>query len=394
MSRSRLAARHDDIVRWVAEGDSGATIALKLDENPKPVTEYIRRHCAADKPAAAPVRKLTDAVDQLDIVTAERDELRAALRRDRKTVVADERIVNAFLAAVANQPMRELPISPHRPIRTDNHAHHRALLMLSDFHGGEQVDREVINGLNSYDWDVMEARVEQVLAGVESHLKRMPALTGLDVGLLGDMCSGANHEEIKETNQFGMADQAIKMAYLQAEILGRLANLVPDLKVFAVEGNHPRLEKKPAAKNPHNNMDYVAAVFTREMVQRLPNLSAFEIGRGSLIWEIAGRKAYVFHGDGVKSSMPGVPWGGIMRRTNTLSASYPFNIDHFLFGHWHQANVVQGGRIIGNGSLKGCDEWTLKNFGGGEPPCQLLLNFDERAGRLTDVRYITPTAGL
>jgi hypothetical protein len=328
-----------------------------------------------------------------DVLQAENAELRQALTRHRKAAVADERLMLAMEGAIDRIRWRPLPLpekAPKRPSR----AHHRALLMLSDFHGGERVDRQVVNDLNEYDWEIQLARVEEVLKGVESHMRKMPALSGLDVGFIGDMCSGANHEEIKETNQFGMAEQGVKIAYLQAEILSRLAALAPDVRVFAVEGNHPRFERKPAAKNPHENMDWVAACFTREIVKRVGNISSFEIGRGSLLHTVAGRRCYVFHGDGVRSSMPGVPWGGIMRRTNTLQASYPFPIDHFLFGHWHQANVVQGGRIIGNGSLKGCDEWTLKNFGGGERPCQLLVTFDERAQRMTDVRYITPTAGL
>lgn len=393
MSRSRLTPYKDAIAEAVAAGTSGESLARTYDVSPSTMRTFIAKNLGLDRRLKA-VTPEHDGPTREELRDAEVRELRSALKKRKNVAVADERLLIAMQAAIAGQPVRTLPVPLFDKFVSSKGAHHRALLMLSDFHGGEVVDGQVVNGLNTYDWETMEERVDETLNAVESHMKRMPELTGLDVGFLGDMCSGANHEEIKETNQYGMAEQAIKMAYLQADILGRLSNLVPDLKVFAVEGNHPRLEKKPAAKNPHENMDWVAATFTKEMVQKLPNLSSFEIGRGSLLHKIAGRTCYVFHGDGVRSSMPGVPWGGIMRRTNTLQASYPFQIDHFLFGHWHQANVVQGGRIIGNGSLKGCDEWTLKNFGGGEPPCQLLLNFDERAQRMTDVRYLTPRAGL
>lgn len=391
MGRSSLDAHKAAIVEALAAGTSQRNIAMTYGVARTTVRDFIAKH-KLERPAA-PAAVEHDGPSREELLTTELRELRAALSKRQKQSVADERLLLAFERALEEQPVRELP-APTQVLKRPGDAHHRAVLLLSDFHGGERVDSRVLNGLNEYDWEIMEARVEELLRGVESHLRRMPKLTGLDVGFLGDMCSGANHEEIKETNQYGMAEQAIKLGYLQADILGRLSALVPNLQVFAVEGNHPRLEKKPAAKNPHNNMDYVAAVFTREIVKRLPNVSSFEIGRGSLIHRVAGRTAYVFHGDGIRSSMPGVPWGGVMRRTNALQASYPFTIDHFWYGHFHQANVVQGGRIIGNGSLKGCDEWTLKNFGGGDRPTQLMLTFDERRERMTDVRYLTPTAGL
>ena len=66
--------------------------------------------------------------------------------------------------------------------------------------------------------------------------------------------------------------------------------------------------------------------------------------------------------------MVGVPWGGVMRRTNSIQASHARHIDHFICGHYHQANVVDGGRILMNGSVKGVDEWVLKKFGGGQAP--------------------------
>lgn len=390
MAASKLLPHKDAIAEALTAGTSGENLARTYGVAPSTMRTFIAQQKLT---RAAQTTTATEGPSREDILAAENGELRAALRSRKKTAVADERLLLAMQSAIDAVPPRPLPVPERRPKRVGD-AHHRQVLLLSDFHGGEVVDRDVLNGLNEYDWEIMEARVEEVLLGVEKHMAKSPPLTGLDVGFLGDMCSGANHDEIKETNRYGMAEQAIKLGYLQAEILGRLAGLVPDLRVFAVEGNHPRLEKAPAAKNPQNNMDYVAAVFTAEMAKRLPNLSKFEVGRGSLIWEIAGRKAYVFHGDGIRSSMPGVPWGGVMRRTNALQASYPYRLDHFWYGHFHQANVVQGGRIIGNGALKGMDEWTKKNFGGGDPPCQLMLTFDERAQRMTDVRYITPTAGL
>lgn len=88
--------------------------------------------------------------------------------------------------------------------------------------------------------------------------------------------------------------------------------------------------------------------------------------------------------------MPGVPWGGVMRRAAALSTQYGSKgmpLDHLMVGHFHQANIVDQGRVVMNGSVKGIDEYSLKAFGGGGEPQQLLLTFHPKNG-LTDISYI------
>jgi hypothetical protein len=103
-------------------------------------------------------------------------------------------------------------------------------------------------------------------------------------------------------------------------------------------------------------------------------------------------RAMLWHGDGVRSSMPGVPWGGVLRRVAALQNQYTtagMPIDIFCNGHFHTANVVEGsaGRVAMNGSVKGVDEYSLKAFGSGAPARQVLLCFHPRHG-LTDVSFI------
>lgn len=64
-------------------------------------------------------------------------------------------------------------------------------------------------------------------------------------------------------------------------------------------------------------------------------------------------------------------------------------LDGFALGHFHQANAVSG-PIWMNGSVKGADEYSLKNFGSSDPPEQLLLTFDPDKQRRTDVSTINP----
>jgi hypothetical protein len=341
---------------------------------------------------AAFASEVEDVVSRTDILEEENRELRSALGKQRKESVGAERVIQAIEQALTSvePPKRRVP----RPLpAAPKGAHHRQLVCLSDFHGGEVVDPEVVQGLNEYDWQIMEDRCQEVVTSLLSHKLRSPNLTGIDVAFIGDMCSGSNHLELAVSNEFPLAEQGVKMGALMGQIVEQLVPHYENIRVISVEGNHPRLNKAPAAKNPQDNMDWVAASFAKQYLKAYPTVE-MTIGRGSMLHQIAGRNVYVFHGDGIRSSMPGVPWGGVMRRVNQLQATMPKHIDHFLLGHFHQANLVSAGRIIGNGSLKGADEWVLKNFGSGDPPAQWLLTFDEKRSRMTDARLITPTAGL
>jgi hypothetical protein len=221
-----------------------------------------------------------------------------------------------------------------------------------------------------------------------------PELTGLDLWMLGDMVSGDIHEELTATNQFPVAEQAVKTGKLLGEFVARLAPHYPDLHISAISGNHARTKKPHASKQVFDSWDWTAYQLAEGLTSAAGNVT-WDIPRaGTIVREIAGLKFLLFHGDGIRSSMPGVPAGGVTRRTNELRKQYAqqgIHLDGFACGHFHSANMWAGNVFI-NGSLIGTNEFGLKNFGGGEAPKQILLTFDERKHRITDVGFITPLA--
>ena len=401
--RASVCDKHATAIRgYVLEGHTLTEAASMIGVHRATLVNYARREGITFQPGTGhggtPTARSkptpTGEVSREEILEVQLKELRAAVSKDRRATVAQERIIQAVEQALSTVEPPTVVVAAADSPSSDLYGHHRQLLMLSDFHGGEVVNRQAVNGLNEYDWDIMLARVDEVIESMASFKKYAPQLSGLDVVFIGDMCSGDNHEELARTNAYPLAEQGVKMGYVKANILRRLAPHYQNIRSLSVEGNHPRLVVKPAAKQAHNNMDWVAAIIAKEATQDIENLS-MKVGSGSEFWEIAGRLCYVWHGDGIMNNMPGVPWGGVSRRTDQIQSSFPdVRIDHFLFGHYHQSNVVRGGRLLGNGALKGTDEWCQKRFGGGDKPTQLLLTFDEKRSRMTSVDYITPTAGL
>lgn len=389
---SKLDQHESDVRGMHAVGHTNLYIAGKLGVGEATVRRYLKKlGLETNRPTAQPVEVVeVSREEQLD---QENRELRSRLAAQRKQTVREERVTSAIEQAVLSVRPARTKLTVSRP-KPDKKARHRHLLVLSDWHGGERVEREQVNGLNSYSWDIMLQRVDEVIDATLSHKEHSPSLTGLDVLLVGDMCSGSNHEELAVTNEFPLAEQGVRVGHVIADTIERLAPHYGNVRVGSVVGNHPRLVKKPAAKNVHDNMDWVASLIAKERLRHVENVDV-TVGGHALFWEIAGLTLYVWHGDGIRSSMPGVPWGGVMRRTNEIRRAHSDRrIDGWVYGHFHQCNVMADLGLFGNGALKGTDEYSLKAFGGGSKPSQLLLEFDEKRSRLAAAKMITPTAGL
>lgn len=389
-----MKEHHDLIVARLAEGKSGRAIARELGRDHTIVNDYINRAGLQRKaPAAVGDQTLDGAIDRAEMLQAELREARHALTKGRKADVFNERLLAALGEAMSQVAPPVVRVEPVPLTDRVDGAHHRQLVLLSDWHGGESVSRQQVNGLNEYDWEIMEARVDEVITSLLKYKRRSPELTGLDIGFLGDMTSGTIHEEIARSNVATAAEQAVRMGYLMGKTVERLVPHYPELRVFGLPGNHGRLNKAPAAKHVGDNLDTIAYHVAKLylMGYEIP----FDISESNIHFhEIAGLRGCFFHGDGIKSSMVGVPQGGVLRRAAALHGQFKERIDFFALGHFHEATWYRDRQVFINGALKGADEWCLKNFGSGNPPSQTLLTFDEKRSRFVGAQSIDPTAGL
>lgn len=324
-----------------------------------------------------------------EILEAEVKDLRRRTSRTRSVDIQAERVLQEIAATL--RPAEPVYVPP-APSHVGAKSHVQALV-LSDLHCGEVVAPEAVNGLNEFNWDVLVERMAQIEKSLLSFLHARPwPIDELQIWLLGDNLSGNIHEELAETNEFPVAEQAWRVGILIAQFIERLVPHYPRIVVNGVSGNHPRIGKPHSSKQVFDNFDWLsyklidAHLTNYESVECSFPMSAFKVV------EIAGLRGLLWHGDGVRSSMPGVPWGGVMRRWNELSKQYAqagIYLDFLAVGHFHQANIVQS-KIFMNGSVIGLNEYGLKNFGSGERPTQLLLTFQPSKKRLTDVSYINP----
>lgn len=326
-------------------------------------------------------------VDETEILRQENAELKAALRKDRKHHVYDERVARAVENACAVKQPRFRPAQ----VAPSGKTPHEFALLFSDLHAGEIVSREETGGLNFYNWDVMLERLNVLREGIVSYQQNRPyPVEKLNIWALGDMLSGNIHAELEATNEIPLAEATVQLGLDMAVWVESLTEFFPQVTFDGVVGNHPRAHKKPWAKQGYDNADWTAYHVMATALKRNPAIKVTIPKATQHRVPIAGKHALLWHGDGVRSSMPGVPWGGVMRRVAALSNQYASAaqpVDYFACGHFHQANAVEAGRVLMNGSIKGVDEYSLKAFGGGQGPKQMLATFHPHRG-LTDVSII------
>lgn len=372
----------------IAAGASQRVIAEKYGAARSTVRDFLKLHGLSTSPPATQVPVGT--VTREEQLEAEVRELRSEARKNRSADVQAERLLDVVRSTV--KPALDVYDAPP-PSEEPAHAHTQVLL-LSDLHAGEVVNAEEINGMNSYDWETLaDERIPNIHRALRSYKDHRPyPIDELQVWMLGDMVGGDLHDELARTNDFPAAEQCFKTGMLLGQFIEELVYEYPRIVIHTVNGNHGRLPKKPAAKQVFNNFDWLAYQIAAQYTRNYESVT-WNIARGNqTLADVAGQTVLLFHGDGIRSTMPGVPWGGVMRRTNEIKKQYAERgvyLDGFALGHFHQANAVSG-PIWMNGSVKGPDEWVLKNFGYAEVPTQLLLTFDPEHARRTDVSYINP----
>lgn len=352
------------------------------------------RAARAAERAVAPSAPLPDEeVSREEKLEQRVKELEAAVRKVRQEAVRDERVIDAISDIVPKVSVRYSPdvIPKHTDRELDDH---EMVLLFSDTHAGETVSAEETLGMNEYDWDIMLRRMGKIQKSVLDFQENRPyRIPKLHVWELGDMLSGDIHEELKTTNDRPMAEATVQMGLDTAAWLKGFAPYFDEIDVAGVPGNHPRATKKPSAKEAHNNGDWIAYKI-QELALRDDDQFTFNFPRSAYATvTVADQwRCLLMHGDGIRSTMPGVPWGGVVRRITVLQQQFARAkqpLDYIALGHFHTANAIEGvgTKTFLNGSVKGVDEYSLRQFGSGRPPMQLLLTFHKKWG-VTDVSYI------
>jgi hypothetical protein len=251
-------------------------------------------------------------------------------------------------------------------------------LFASDWHWGEIVDPNQINGVNEYNIAIAQDRAKAMIEKAVDLLKNHVAHSkypGIVFVLGGDMVSGDIHEELVATNEMEIMPTVIDLFGVLTWCITTLADEFGQVFVPCVSGNHGRNTHKIRAKGRNfTSFDWLLYQFLAKRFESDKRVT-FHIPDGSdAYYSIYGHKYLLTHGDQFRGG-DGVigALGPIIRgdhRKRSRNAQIDMEYDTMLLGHWHQ--LIQLERLIVNGSLKGYDEYAYANNFGFEPPRQAL----------------------
>lgn len=257
------------------------------------------------------------------------------------------------------------------------------VVLASDWHLEELVDPRTVNGLNAFNLETAEQRIEtffQATVRLTRLLQQDVKIETAIVGLLGDFISGDIHEEIAEVCQLPPTEAIV---FAQSKLIGGIEFLLEHTKLElhfqCHSGNHGRTTKTTrfATENGHS-LEYLlyrhlAAYFRSE--ERV----SFEVAEGPHSYAtVYGKRLRFQHGHMIKYN-GGV--GGIYIPTNKAIAQWNKgqHADLDLFGHFHQQ--VDGNEFMCNGSLIGYNSFAMSIKAPFDEPKQTLLMIDAKRGR-------------
>jgi hypothetical protein len=239
----------------------------------------------------------------------------------------------------------------------------------SDWHAGEIVRPEEIDGLNEFNKKICRERIGKLVDTTvelcKKHMGNDIKYPGIVCGLGGDMISGDIHEELTETNE---EPTPATLLWLQDDIAAGLTHFADKFgRVFVpcVVGNHGRTTRKPRAK--HRAFTSYEWSLYQQLARHFKNDDRFTfcIPDGPDIkFEVLGNSFLLTHGDslGTKGG-DGIigAIGPIARGTfkiNRNEANIGRSPGILLCGHWHTYIPAGAGNPFAvNGALKGYDEY-------------------------------------
>ena len=312
-----------------------------------------------------------------------------SMRRQLRDAQAGETLQKWAKAIVLGIDERASKIAPARWLREHISTPSGAgipTLFLSDLHWGEVVRAEEIGGVNFYDMEEAQRRLQSTVQKscvlLRDHV--VGDYPGIVLCLGGDMISGSIHEELEQTNDGTVAEQMLNLFENLQTTIQVLAEEFGRVHVPAVTGNHGRMNRKWQAKQrAHLSYEWLMYQFLQRAFADDARVS-FQIPDGpDADYDLLGTRYRLTHGDTFRSG-DGVigPIGPVTRGTlkrGRMAAAMGAPFDMLLLGHWH--TLTWGANFIINGSLKGFDEYAMTLSVTPEPAAQALWLTTENHGR-------------
>lgn len=284
-----------------------------------------------------------------------------------------------------------------------------ALLHLSDWHVGEEVNPLAVNGVNEYNEQVCLNRLDTTFNVFIAYCKKFN-ITNCHLLLNGDNISGGIHEELTRNSWLNEVEQIF---FFQKYIIKKMeyfSQFFNRIDISCIVGNHSRiLQGKPYYKDKVKlNFEYILgkniqAYFELLQEKKLNNKIFVDVPEGAFkILKINNTKFLATHGDILTGAggggFAGIPFYSICQSSaklygvlHQIDIDSDTKFDHCIVGHLHTTAKIplfNGGFCYVNGCGIGTNEFSLVKMKSVAKLSQLMLIIDKN-GRIELEKDIT-----
>ena len=304
-----------------------------------------------------------------------------------------ERIINSddYKQFIKSKEISELPFEKYTfDVKVKECGSKYAIALFSDAHIEETVHPDTVLGLNEYNIEIAEERIQKYFVNLVKALNE-DKVENLVFASLGDTISSFIHDELMQNNSLTPIEATFKaqsLIYNGLEYVVKNSS-VKHIKFIGIVGNHGRTTKKIQHSNGYA-MSYEWLMYKNiEKQIQLTNLPIeVEIPNSEMaILQTSDGKKYMFmHGFQIKTSGVSTVCG-IYPALNRLSLKLDrnFHQDKIYIGHFHSCISIPNATV--NGSIIGFNAYSLSNGFHYEEPAQMYELFDENGLILTRKIY-------
>ena len=282
------------------------------------------------------------------------NEYRALIRKDARIDMMKDLIKES----VSTLPKLDF----EKEVSYDSNPEVEGVLLLSDFHIGDQVD----NFYNKYNIEIARRRVNEVVCKTIEYCQNL-GVTRLNVLNLGDLIENDLHVTGRIIQEVDAVQQTMIAAEVLSEALVQLAEAIPDVVYRSCLDNHSRyIMDYKAAKDEESLVKLIDWYLQERLKNTDIEFAADELDRHIGLFTLINGDKFVFaHGHEVSVNLC----------IQTYTAATHSYIKYVAVGHWHSTKMKTflNSKVFENGSLKGLDNFAEKHGLFGEPEQTLLI---------------------
>lgn len=267
-----------------------------------------------------------------------------------------------------------------------------AFAILSDVHIEESVTYEGTDGLNEYNPEIAEQRLEKFFKNTLKLVEKERVHSNIDtmvLALLGDNITGYIHEELMESNHLSPTEATTLVRNLLISGIKYLVDNGNFKKIIIPcnYGNHGRTTKLKRFNTGHKNsyewMMYqdMKKIFTEYLPEKYSKVVDIITSKNEYVYlDFYDEYTVRFcHGDHFRFA-GGIGGLNVPLKKFLLRMNEQHKADMTFMGHWHQILLGVTEDCMINGSVMGINSYAMQFGGIPKPPQQIFTLLDKERG--------------